>query len=53
MQLKKIPYIQSTSIGGIVEKVDEATNRTEVAFTVNCVLQRYDPKAAAEAGKEE
>jgi len=54
MQLKEIPYIQSISVGGIVEKVDEATNRSEVAFTVTCVLQKYDPKAAAEAeGTEE
>ena len=54
MQLKEIPYIQSISVGGIVEKVDEATKRSEVAFTVNCVLQKYDPKAAAEAeGTEE
>ena len=49
MQLKEVPYIQSLTIGGIVEKVDEATKRTEVAFTVNCILQKYDPKAAAEA----
>lgn len=54
MQMKKIPYIQSISTSGIVEKVDEATNRTEVTFTVNCILQKYDPKAAAEAeGTEE
>ena len=49
MQLKEIPYIQSATMSGIVEKVDEATKRTEVTFTVNCVLQKYDPKAAAEA----
>ena len=54
MQLAEIPYIQSVSIGGIVEKVDEATKRSEVAFTVNCVIQKYDPKAEAEAeGTEE
>lgn len=49
MQLKTIPYIQSVTTAGIVEKQDEATMRTEVTFTVNCVLQKYDPKAAAEA----
>lgn len=54
MQLKTIPYIQSVTTSGIVEKVDEATNRTEVTFTVNCILQKYDPKAAAQAnGTEE
>ncbi len=54
MQLKEIPYIQSVTTSGIVEKVDEATKRTEVTFTANCVLQRYDAKAAAEAeGTEE
>lgn len=42
MQLKEIPYIQSVSNSGIVEKLDEVTNRTEVAFTVNCVLQKYE-----------
>ncbi len=49
MQLKQVPYIKDVSVAGIVEKVDEATNRTEVAFTVNCSLQKYDPKAAEEA----
>lgn len=54
MQLKEIPYIQNVSVGGITEKVDEATKRTEVAFSVTCNLQKYDPKAAAEAeGTEE
>lgn len=54
MQLKEVPYIQSISVGGIVETVDEATKRTEVAFTVSCVLQKYDPKEADGAeGTEE
>jgi len=46
MQLKEIPYIQSITVGGIVEKVDEATKRTEIAFTVNCVLQKYEKPEA-------
>ena len=54
MQLKEIPYIQSVTTAGIVEKVDEATNRTEVIFTVSCVLQKYDRESATEAeGTEE
>lgn len=54
MQLKEIPYIQSVTTSGIVEKVDEATNRTEVTFTVNCILQKYDPDAKTGAnGTEE
>jgi len=48
MQLKTIPYITSVSIAGIVENVDEATNRTEVVFSVNCTLQRYDQIDAPE-----
>ena len=40
MQLKTIPYISDVTIGGIVENVDETTNRTEVVFTVNCILQK-------------
>ncbi len=53
MQLKEIPYIKDTVISGIVEKVDESTNRTEVSFTVNCTLQRYVPEAAVTEGEVE
>ncbi len=54
MQLKEIPYIESVSIGGIVETLDEATYRTEVAFSVNCKIKKYDPaQDVAEEGKEE
>lgn len=53
MQLKNIPYIRDVAVAGIVEKKDEATNRTEVSFTVNCVLQKYDPAAEAEAQEKE
>jgi len=42
MQLKAIPYIRSVSIGGITETLDRATNSTEVSFTVNCELQKYE-----------
>lgn len=49
LQLKTVPYITDVTVSGVVEKVDEATNRTEVAFTVNCKLQKYEPKAEAEA----
>ena len=52
MQLKTIPYIQSVDVAGIVEKVDDGTNRTEVAFTVSCVLQKYVPEVEAEAKEE-
>ncbi|MGN1083669.1 MAG: pilus assembly protein PilM, partial [Lachnospiraceae bacterium] len=41
MQLQTIPYITEVTVAGIVENVDETTNRTEVVFTVNCKLQRY------------
>ena len=40
MQLKTIPYISEVTVGGIVENVDETSNRTEVVFTVNCTLQK-------------
>lgn len=40
MQLQLVPYIKTVSVSGIVESVDETTNRTEVAFTVNCELQK-------------
>lgn len=46
VQLETIPYISGVTVAGIVETVDETTNRTEVAFTVNCVLQRYVPTMA-------
>lgn len=45
VQLKSIPYISDVQISGIVENVDETTNRTEVVFTVTCKLQRYEPTA--------
>lgn len=48
MQLKEIPYFRSVTTSGIVEKVDEATKRTETAFTVNCILQKYEPELAEE-----
>lgn len=53
MQLQLVPYIKSVSVSGIVESVDETTNRTEVAFTVNCELQKPGAEdAAADAGAE-
>lgn len=51
MQLQLVPYIKTVSVSGIVESVDETTNRTEVAFTVNCELQKpgaEDAEADAE-----
>lgn len=48
MQLKEIPYFRSVTTSGIVEKVDEATKRTETAFTLNCILQKYEPELAEE-----
>ena len=48
MQLKEIPYFRSVTTSGIVEKVDEATKRTETAFTANCILQKYEPELAEE-----
>ena len=53
MQLKSIPYIESVSIGGIVETLDEATQRTEVSFSVNCVLKKYEPEQETVTGEEE
>ncbi len=53
MQLESIPYISEVSVAGIVERTEETANRTEVTFTVNCTLQKYDPKAAAEVEGEE
>ena len=53
MQLKEIPYIASVSVGGITETTpEEATNRTEISFTVNCTLQKYDPTAETETETE-
>lgn len=53
MQLQLVPYIKSVSVSGIVESVDETTNRTEVAFTVNCELQKPGAEdAVADAGAE-
>jgi hypothetical protein len=51
LQLKAIPYISDVQIGGIVESKDEATNRTQVAFSVSCTLQRYE-EPAVEPGTE-
>lgn len=51
LQLKAIPYISDVQIGGIVESKDEATNRTQVAFSVSCKLQRYEAPAV-EPGTE-
>lgn len=48
LQLQTIPYISEVNVSGIAENVEEATNRTEVAFTVNCTLQKYDPTAGVE-----
>jgi len=48
MQIKEIPYFQSVTTAGIVEKVDEATKRTEIAFTMTCTLQKYEPVAEKE-----
>ena len=48
MQLKEIPYFRSVTTSGIVEKVDEVTKHTETAFTVNCILQKYEPELAEE-----
>ena len=54
MQLKQIPYIQDVTVGGLVEKVEEGTNRTQVSFTVNCILQKYDEtEDVAAEGEEE
>lgn len=53
MQLATIPYISEVDIAGIVESVDETTNRTEVSFTVNCVLQKYDSDAENQTEGEE
>ncbi len=44
VQLAAIPYISEVKVAGIVESVDETTNRTEIAFTVNCLLQPYNPE---------
>lgn len=44
VQLATIPYISEVKVAGIVESVDEATNRTEISFTVNCLLQPYNPE---------
>lgn len=53
MQLKTIPYLEDVKIAGIVENVDEATNRTEVVFTVSCKVVKYDPaQDAATEGTE-
>lgn len=41
LQLKTIPYIADVQVGGIVETKDEATNRTQVSFSVSCVLQKF------------
>lgn len=49
MQLKNIPYISKVSVAGIIERVDESSNRTEVVFTVNCTLQK---KPQTPAGTE-
>lgn len=48
MQLKEVPYFRSVTTSGIVEKVDEVTKHTETAFTVNCILQKYEPELAEE-----
>ena len=51
MQLKTIPYISEVAVAGIVENVDETTNRTEVVFTVNCTLQKK-PESTSPDGNE-
>lgn len=55
MQLKDNPYLSEVKVSGIVEKIDETTNRTEVSFTVNCKIVKYDPAAeeAVTEGTEE
>lgn len=53
MQLEANPYISDVTVSGIVETVDEATNRTKVAFTVNCLLQKYDAPPVEEPTTEE
>ncbi|MBQ9766476.1 MAG: pilus assembly protein PilM [Lachnospiraceae bacterium] len=51
LQLQEVPYIAIVSTSGIAETVDETTNRTEVAFSVNCILQKYVPvEEGTEAG---
>jgi hypothetical protein len=52
MQLKTIPYISDVTIGGIVENVDETSNRTEVVFTVNCILQKPEVLPEGEGSAE-
>lgn len=52
IQLATVPYIAEVNVAGIVESVDETTNRTEVAFTVNCILQKYDSSAENQAEGE-
>lgn len=52
MQLKTIPYISEVAVAGIVENVDETTNRTEVVFTVNCILQKK-PEIVEQGGTTE
>lgn len=55
MQLKDNPYLSDVKVSGIVEKVDETTNRTEVSFTVNCKIIKYVPvtEEAVTEGTEE
>lgn len=53
MQLKTIPHIAEVSVGGIVEEVDETSNRTEVVFTVNCILQKAGEQSEENASTEE
>ena len=55
MQLKDNPYLTDVNVSGIVEKLDETTNRTEVSFTANWKIIKYVPvtEEPATEGTEE
>ena len=52
LQLQGIPYISQVTISGVSESIDETTNRTEVAFTLTCLLQKYVPAEEGSAAAE-